>query len=104
MTSFDEMLDRYGLAHDLFGVSSATPPVAQDKTAVQGAHWIPAAQNVTTVPDAPGTEPAALDNHAAVVPKPEALDPSSPPWGYEEDDDLLACAPDLNDDETEYLF
>lgn len=104
MTSFDDMLDKYGLARDLFGVSSATTPVAQDKTAVQSAHWIPAAQNVTTVPDAPGMEPAALDNHAAVARKPEELDPSLPPWGYEEDDDLLAGAPDLNDDETEYLF
>ena len=65
MTRFDKMLDKYGLASDLFGISSATTPVAEDKTAVQGAHWIPAAQNVTTVPEAPGMEPAHQDSHAA---------------------------------------
>lgn len=90
MTRLDEMLDKYGLARDLFGVSSTMALVAKNKTAEQGAHWIPTAQNVTTVPDAPGMEPAPLDNHAAVAPKSEELDPSLPPWGYEEDDDLLA--------------
>lgn len=104
MTSFDKMLDKYELARDLFGAFSATTPVAEDKTAVQGAHWIPAAQNVTTVPDAPGMEPAHQDNHAAMAPKPEELDPSLPPWGYEEDDDLLAGTPDLHEGATEYLF
>ncbi|KHK01330.1 hypothetical protein [Desulfovibrio sp. TomC] len=101
MTSFDEMLDKYGLSREIFGITSGDMPVTPDTTVVQDAHWIPAAQDVTVVPVAPGMAAAKIEN-VPVASEPEH-DPSMPPWGSEEDD-VLAGAPDLNDDAADYPF
>lgn len=100
MTSFDKMLEKYGLSKDLFGIFSAAMPAAQDASrtqVVQDAPGMPVAQDATVTPD-DDTEDTAIP---AVELRP---DPSQPPWGPEEDFDLLAGVPDLNDDAAEYPF
>lgn len=90
MTSFVEMLDRYGLSRDLFGVSAVVTPLAQDVSRTQ------VVQDATVPPDD--------DTENTVTSAPEH-DPSLPPWGLDEDADQLAGLPDFNDgDDVEAIY
>ncbi len=97
MSYFDEMLDRYGLSHDLFGVSPVATPALRDASGASDSPPILAAPDETPAPDTQAeatTVPPEIENAPTADPAPEH-DPSSPPWGRDEDDDLLAGMPDL---------
>lgn len=100
MTRFDEMLDKYGLPHELFGVSAAATPEAQDMTVAQGCPRTPAEQDGMPVPDAPGIIPGGVDNAVPVIEE-SAHDPSLPPWVQEREDNFPAIKLFLSDDDEE---
>ena len=106
MTSFDEMLDRYGLSHDIFGLSPVATPALRDTPVASDSPPILAAPDETPAPDTQAEATTVLtniENAQTVDPAPER-DPSSPPWGRDEDDDLLAGMPDLIADGAEPPF
>ena len=106
MSYFDEMLDRYGLSHDIFGLSPVATPALRDTPVASDAPPILAAPDETPAPDtqAEATRmPPDIKNAPTVDPAPEH-DPSSPPWGRDEDDDLLAGMPDLITGDAESIF
>ena len=106
MSYFDEMLDRYGLSHDLFGVSPVATPALRDASGASDSPPISATLDETPAPDTQAeatTVPPEIENAPTVDPAPEH-DPSSPPWGRDEDDDLLAGMPDLIAGDAEGIF
>ena len=106
MSYFDEMLDRYGLSHDIFGLSPVATLALRDTPVASNSQPILAAPDETPAPDTQAeatTVPLEIENAPVVDPAPEH-DPSLPPWGRDEDDDLLAGIPDLIAGAAEGIF